>query len=94
MHIHEFRASDLDAAASAMAGAFAADPLYRYFIADEEARLAFLSGFMRFRLRYGVRRGTVFVTDDQKVVAVWLPPGMEMGPLDVLRNGGIGPMLR
>ena len=56
-NIRAFQKQDTARVISTMAGAFADDPLYRYFIPEDAARERFLKKFMAFRLRYGCRYG-------------------------------------
>ena len=91
--VRSFAKNDTDRVVSAMAGAFADDALYRYFIPEDEARERFLKKFMAFRLRYGLKYGTVLVADEGAGVAVFLAPGHQMGPKDLLLCGGLSAML-
>lgn len=93
MNIRPFCSDDFDRAVAAMVDAFAEDALYRYFVEDPSRRRAFLERFMRFRLRYGLARGTAFVTEDVSAVAVWLRPDSHMTPFDLIRFGGLRAML-
>ena len=54
-----FREDDRDLGVSTMVRAFANDGLYRYFIPEDGNRGRFLEKFMTFRLRYGLKYGTV-----------------------------------
>lgn len=92
-NIRAFQKQDTARVISTMAGAFADDPLYRYFIPEDAARERFLKKFMAFRLRYGCRYGNVLVADGGVGVAVFLKPGHNMGPADLLLCGGLQAML-
>ena len=92
-NIRAFQKQDTARVISTMAGAFADDPLYRYFIPGDGAREDFLKKFMAFRLRYGRKYGKVLVADGGVGVAVFLKPGHEMGPADLLLCGGLRAML-
>lgn len=91
--IRTFQKSDTARVVTTMADAFANDALYRYFIPEDEARQSFLKQFMAFRLRYGLKYGTVLVANDGEGVAIFLKPGHQMNPADLLRCGGLRAML-
>lgn len=91
--VRPFEKNDTDRVVSAMAGAFADDALYRYFIPEDEARERFLRKFMAFRLRYGLKYGTVLVAGGGAGAAIFLAPGHQMGPKDLLLYGGLSAML-
>ena len=55
-NIRAFQKQDTARVISTMAGAFADDPLYRYFIPEDAARERFLKKFMAFRQCPGGRR--------------------------------------
>lgn len=93
VQVRPFQESDRARAVSTMAQAFASDDLYRYFIPEDGARERFLKRFMAFRLRYGLRYGTVLVADEGAGVAVFLAPGHQMSPKDLLLCGGPQAML-
>lgn len=76
-----------------MAAAFAEDPLYRFFIPEDAARQRFLRAFMAFRLRYGQKYGRVFVAGGGEGAAIFLKPGHQMNPADLLLCGGLRAML-
>ena len=78
-----FQENDRDRAVSTMVHAFKNDGLYRYFIPEDGARERFLETFMAFRLRYGLKYGTVLVADEGAGVAVFLAPGHQMSPKDL-----------
>ena len=91
--IRAFQKSDTAQVVATMAAAFANDALYRYFIPEDAARQSFLEKFMAFRLRYGLKYGTVLVTNDGEGVAIFLRPGHQMNPADLLVCGGLRAML-
>lgn len=76
-----------------MADSFQQEDLYTYFLPDEGQRAAFLEKFMLFRLKFGMKYGTVLVTDDCQGVAVFLPPENKMKPKDLLLLGGASAMM-
>ena len=88
-----FQENDRDRAVSTMVRAFANDDLYLYFIPEDGARERFLEKFMAFRLRYGLKYGMVLVADEGAGVAVFLAPGHQMSPKDLLLCGGLRAML-
>ena len=91
--IRPFQKQDTVRVVSAMTDAFAEDALYRYFIPEDAKRRAFLEKFMAFRLRYGCKYGTVLVANEGEGVAVFLRPGHQMNPADLLLCGGLRAML-
>lgn len=91
--VRPFRESDRLRVVSTMAHAFANDDLYRYFIPEDGARERFLKTFMAFRLRYGLKYGTVLVAEEGAGAAVFLKPGHQMNPMDLLLCGGLRAML-
>lgn len=93
INVRPFQESDRVRAVSTMARAFADDDLYRYFIPEDGARERFLKTFMAFRLRYGLKHGTVLVAGDGAGVAVFLAPGHQMNPMDLLLCGGLRAIL-
>lgn len=48
---------------------------------------------MAFRLRYGLKYGTVLVAGGGAGAAIFLAPGHQMGPKDLLLYGGLSAML-
>lgn len=91
--IRAFQKSDTARVVSTMAAAFANDALYRYFIPEDAARQSFLKTFMAFRLRYGLKYGTVLVANEGEGVAIFLASGHQMNPTDLLLCGGLRAML-
>lgn len=94
MKIREMTKADTEAVVETLSLAFENEALYAYFIPDAAARAAFVRRFLRFRLRYGLKKGRVFVTDDCSGVAIWIRPGQSMTPFDLIRYGGLAAMLR
>ena len=82
--IRVFQKSDTARVVTTMAAAFQNDALYRYFIPEDAARESFLEKFMAFRLRYGLKYGTVLVAGGGAGVAIFLAPGHQMGPKELL----------
>ena len=91
--VSPFQEHDRARVVSTMSKAFADDDLYRYFIPEDGVRERFLRGFMAFRLRYGLKYGTVLVAGEGAGVAVFLAPGHQMSPKDLLLCGGLRAML-
>ncbi len=91
--IRPFQKQDTDRVVNTMAAAFANDALYRYFVPEDAERRAFLKAFMAFRLRYGLKYGTVLVANGGDGVAIFLKPGHQMNPADLLLCGGLRAML-
>lgn len=94
MTIRPIEKGDVPKAVRTMADSFQDEALYVYFIPDAQRRARFLERFMRFRLKFGMKYGTVLVTDDCAGVAVFLPPGNRMKPADLLLLGGMAALLR
>lgn len=92
MTIRPLEKYETDAAAQTLAAAFAQDPLYQYFVEDVEKRHRFLERFMKFRIRYGLKKGMVLTTDDLKGVAICTPPQAVMSFGDVVMQGGFSAM--
>lgn len=93
MTIREYRPEDFDRVLAVMCDAFKADRLYEYFIEDPAQRQKFLNIFMQFRLKFGVKKGTVFVTDDVEGAIILIKPGQSMSVADLIRYGGMKAML-
>ena len=93
MKIREYRPEDFDKVLRVMCDAFSKDRLYEYFIEDHAQRQNFLNLFMKFRLRFGVKKGQFFVTDDVEGVIILLRPNETMSPADLIRYGGLKAML-
>ncbi len=93
MNIREYRKSDFDSLHSVMCDAFSSDSLYSYFIEDEEERKKFVQQFMKFRLKFGIKKGKVFVTDDCNCLLILIMPNQEMKPGDLLTLGGMAAMM-
>ncbi len=72
-----------------MCDAFLHNRLYGYFFEDEISRKKFLTSFMRFRLKYGIEKGKVFVSDDCESVIILINPHQKMSVIDMIRYGGM-----
>ena len=78
--IQRLDGEDADTAATTLGEAFFDDPLLQIVAPDEARRRRWGSWFMSLPLKYGLRWGEVWATDDTSAVAVWIPPGSgEMG---------------
>ncbi len=75
MSIERLDASHADAAADTSGEALFDDPLLQIVAPDEVTRRRSGPWFMSLSLRYGLRWGEVWATDDPSAVAVWVPPG-------------------
>ena len=76
-----FREDDRDLGVSTMVRAFANDGLYRYFIPEDGNRGRFLEKFMTFRLRYGLKYGTVLAAGEgASAKPRWLTALRKWGP--------------
>lgn len=93
MTIREYRPEDFDKVLAVMCDAFSKDRLYEYFIEDPAQRQKFLNTFMRFRLKFGVKKGKVFVTDDVEGAIILIKPNQSMSMVDLIRYGGMKAML-
>ena len=88
MSIQRLDAGHADAAAATLGEAFFDDPLLQIVASDEATRQRWGPWFMSLALRYGLRWGEVWGTDDVSAVAVWVPPGSgTMGLGRMLRVG-------
>lgn len=92
MDIRAYKKEDEEKIVQTMCDAFLKEQPYLYFVDDVETRKIFLKGFLKFRLRYGVKKGQVFVTDDCKGVVILVKPGKKMTPVDLILHGGIKAM--
>jgi ribosomal protein S18 acetylase RimI-like enzyme len=54
--------------------AFFNDPYYSYIMPNDEKRLAQIKWWQNILLRYTFRNGSIYVTKDNKGVAMWLGP--------------------
>jgi ribosomal protein S18 acetylase RimI-like enzyme len=89
MSLQRLDDDDAGAAAETLGEAFFDDPLLRIAAPDEARRRRCAAWFMSVPLRYGLRWGEVWGTDDTTAVAVWVPPGRgEMSLSRLLRVGG------
>ncbi len=93
MNLREFQKRDTEQVLSTLCAAFQNDGLYAYFIEDPGARARFLRAFMRFRLKYGLKAGTVWVTDGCEGVLILIKPNQVMSPKHLLLYGGLSAML-
>lgn len=94
MKIREYQKDDFTKLIDTMCDAFQDDVLYTCFIEDKSARIEFLKKFMKFRLKVGLKKGTVFVSDDGEGVLVLLAPNKGMNLMDLIQCGGIAAILR
>lgn len=99
--IRELTASSIDAAASVVARAFEADPMFEWVFPDPATRGSGLRPLMRVAAEYGIRYGRVTATGDGSAVSIWMPPGRKVsiggmvrcGMLGVPFRAGFGPFL-
>ena len=94
MKVRLYSPEDEQKVLDTMSKAFMDDPLYKIFVQDKANRMMFLRRFMKFRLKYGLKKGIVFVTDDCRGISVWIKPGQKMSAADVITLGGLYPMLK
>ncbi len=88
MSIQRLNARDADTAAATLYEAFFDDPLLQIVTPDEATRRRWGPWFMGLTVRYGLRWGEVWATDDTSAVAIWLPPDSgDMGLGRMLRLG-------
>jgi ribosomal protein S18 acetylase RimI-like enzyme len=96
-------ASQVAAASATLGEAFFDDPVLQIAAPDERVRRQQGAWFMGTVVKYGLKWGEVWATDDASAVAVWVPPGSgEMGPGRMLQIGmamlpfrlGLSPTLR
>lgn len=81
--------SNAGAAAGTFAKAFFDDPLFGYIQPDEHKREQAVESQIRLMMNIGLRCGVSDATPDAKGVAVWMPPGQEPTPMDMLRAGAL-----
>lgn len=93
IRIRPMRASEIPIVAQVMAEAFMSDKLYACLVKSDDMRQAFLRRFMAFRLKFGMKKGFVEVTEDLKGVAVWILPGNRMEFVDLILSGGLSALL-
>lgn len=94
IQIIPMREPDVEEISRFMARSFEKDPLYAYFVPEQEARMAFMTGFFAFRLRYALNLGKTFTTPDKRAVAAWIPPDTHILPEHLEQFGGIAPMMQ
>lgn len=86
--IQRLDADHTEVAAATLTEAFFDDPLLQILSPDESKRQRRGNWFMNMTVRYGLRWGEVWSTDDASAAAVWLPPGStDMGLGRMLRVG-------
>jgi ribosomal protein S18 acetylase RimI-like enzyme len=80
----------VDVAASTIARAFAADPMFEWVLPDRARRAAQMTRLNRIPLEYGLRWGRVMHSHEGRAVAIWIPPecGITVGGL--IRCGMLG----
>ncbi len=94
MLIRKITKKDMRVVQGTMADSFEHDPLYSYFVNDNERRKRFLTVFMHFRLLFGIKKGATRILDDGSGVAVWIPPGIKMRPMYLALYGGFTALLQ
>jgi ribosomal protein S18 acetylase RimI-like enzyme len=81
--------SNAGTAAGTFARAFFDDPLFAYIQPDEGKRKRVVGAQIRLMVNIGLRCGVSDATPDAKGVVVWMPPGQEPSPMDMLRAGAL-----
>lgn len=94
MQILPMKKQQLAEVADYVADRFFDNPVNEFVLPDPERRRVFLKEFCVFRLRFSLSKNAAFVTEDGRGVAVWLAPGQQVGPLDLVFKGGLMPVLR
>jgi len=74
-------------AAGVLSRAFFNDPLMLYYLPDPDRRTRVLPYLMRVTMRYCLLYGQVFTTPNLDGIACWLPPGVNMSTLGLVRAG-------
>jgi GNAT superfamily N-acetyltransferase len=74
---HAVRA-DLDPLATALADAFADDPMMAWLYPDPGPRSAHVSAFMRIALDIGFPHGHVYASGANAAAAIWAPPDVDL----------------
>jgi len=67
-----------DEFASVLSRAFSNDPYYHYIMPDDLKRMDQTRWWMTILLRYTLKYGTIYYTDDHKGIAMWLGPEKPM----------------
>ncbi len=84
----------LHEASDVLAHAFRQDPLWIYFIPEEEDRLRLSRISFRMLIRYTMRCGCAHCVEPMKGVALWLPSDKSgMSLLDEIRCGGLSVLI-
>ena len=81
--------SNAGAAAGTFAKAFFDSPLFAVIQPDEGKRKRVVGAQIRLKVNIGLRCGVSDATPDTKGVVVWMPPGQEPTPMDMLRTGAL-----
>jgi ribosomal protein S18 acetylase RimI-like enzyme len=88
IEVKPLTSSMLDTAASTLAQAFMADPMFEWVFPDPGTRLAKLTVLNRLPLEYALRYDLrVRHTDDGRCVAIWVPPGQSLTVVGMVRCG-------
>ena len=66
--------SRIGAFANMLSRAFYSDPFYNYIMPDGEKRMVQLEWWFRILLRYALKYGDIYYTEDNRGVAFWLGP--------------------
>ena len=69
-HVNEF--------AGLLSRAFINDPYYVYIMPNEEKRMVQLHWWMKILLKYTLKYGCIYFTDDHKSVSMWIGPDKPM----------------
>ncbi len=82
MHTRSATTGDVDAIASCIALAFAADPVWEPALRRSDGRIDHHEPYWRRFVAAAVDQGTAFMTDGGEAVAIWVPPGGDELPLE------------
>ena len=75
MHTRSATTGDVDAIASCIALAFAADPVWEPALRRSDGRIDHHEPYWRRFVAAAVDQGTAFMIDGGEAVAIWVPPG-------------------
>lgn len=90
------RATEADAAAVArsLARSFADDPVVTYFVRDDAGRPRAMQAWFDFAVRrYGLRGNELWMSEDARAVALWLPPPQDVMNMSALEELSLVPLL-
>jgi ribosomal protein S18 acetylase RimI-like enzyme len=85
--IEPLEAADLERAVLTMERAFMSDAMFIHLFPDPGRRSLALRAMNRVPIRYGMRFGHATKAHGARAMAVWVPPGVEITLLAMIRSG-------